>query len=327
MANQPKKLLVLSSGGDAPGMNAAIRAAVRSARYYDIDVYGAENGYTGLMQEQIMPLSEADVANCIMRGGTILKTGRCPAFKEKAVRDQCRAFLKQQQFDAMIVLGGDGSFAGAELLAEEGGPAVIGIPCTIDNDINGTEYCIGFDTACNTALEAIDKIRDTAFSFDRNFLIEVMGRSSGFLAVEVGIAGGAEVILIPEYPLTPDELVEKIQNKHRKKLASIIVVAESDQPGCSIKLAEDIKNRSGIEYRVCILGHTQRGGTPTVHDRKVASLMGANAVEALRAGHTKLMTAIQKGKYCLTPFPQPGKGTRYFNDEQVLKLNEVICSI
>ncbi len=322
-----KKLLILSSGGDAPGMNTAIRAAVRMALHHKIEVFGTEMGYCGLMNQSIFPMSGDSVANIIMRGGTILKTGRCPGFHEKKERDGCREFLDAQGIDGMIVLGGDGSFSGARLLEDEGGPKVIGIPCTIDNDIVGTEYCIGFDTACNTALEAIDKIRDTAFSLERNFIIEVMGRVSGFLSVDVGIAGGAEMILTPEFPLTIEQLVKRLKKQRRQKLGSLIVAAEAGEPNSTIRIAKEIKALSGIEYKVCILGHIQRGGTPTVIDRKIGSLMGAKAVDALLDGQSKSMTAVQQGELRLTSFPYPNQTTRFFDDETLLRLNEILCEI
>ncbi len=322
-----KKILVLTSGGDAPGMNAAIRAVVRTAHNYGLDVFGSETGYCGLINDNIMPLTNKMVGNCIQRGGTILKTGRCLEFKEKSVRDKVRAFLNNNDISGMVVLGGDGSFAGASSLTQEGGPPVIGIPCTIDNDIAGTEYCIGFDTARNTALSAIDKIRDTALSLEHNFIIEVMGRASGFLALDVGIAGGAEIILTPEFPIETPQLVELIEKRRRQKMASIIVAAEANQPGYTVQLADDIKKLSGLDYRVCILGHTQRGGTPTVTDRKLASIMGAKAVDALLKGESGKMTAAIKGDVVLADFPPPGKGTRYLSDRSLLDVNDIICEI
>ncbi|ATN85648.1 6-phosphofructokinase [Coxiella burnetii] len=322
-----KKLIVLTSGGDAPGMNAAIRAVVRTALHYQFEVYGVTAGFAGLVNGQVVPLNSRAVANCIQRGGTILKTGRFKNFRFKAVRDKAREFLKKLQIDAMIVLGGNGSFAGASKLYQEGGPQMIGIPCTIDNDIQGTDYCIGFDTACNTALQAIDKIRDTAFSHERNFLIEVMGRSSGFIAVNVGIAGGAEIIALPEFHVDIDTLTQKIKKQHGKKSASIIVAAEANQPGHSFEVAKQIKEKTGIEYRVCVLGHTQRGGTPTVKDRVLASLMGAQAIEALKKGLTEKMIAYQNGKIAVAPLPDPDNGTRYFADEALLRVNNIICAM
>ena len=284
MPNQIRKLLILTSGGDAPGMNAAIRAVVRSALHYGMEVFGTEKGYCGLIEQAIFPLGADSVANIIQHGGTILKTGRSDEFKKKTIRDKCRNFLAKEGIDAIVVLGGNGSFLGATLLEQEGGPKVIGIPCTIDNDILGTDYCIGFDTACNTAIKAVDKIRDTAFSIGRNFLIEVMGRSSGFIAAEVGVATGAEIILTPEFPISTEELVLKIKNKQRKKLVSLIIAAEADQPERGFVLAREIKKLSGIDYKVSILGYIQRGGAPSVKDRSTASVMGVMAIEALHKG-------------------------------------------
>lgn len=322
-----KKILVLSSGGDAPGMNAAIRGVVRTALHHNVEVYGTLLGYQGLIEKNIFPLDAGFVGNSIQRGGTILQTGRCLAFKEESVRKECREFLQQQGITGLVVLGGDGSFRGASLLAHESDLRVVGIPCTIDNDIPGTDYTIGFDTARNTALEAIDKIRDTAFSFNRNFLVEVMGRNSGFLAVDVGIAGGAEFILIPEVPMTIASLVERLQNRSRHKRSSIIVVAEANAPGRSFSIAEEIAALSGIEYKVCVLGHTQRGGSPTVQDRKVASIMGYTAVEALLAGEHDKMMAHVNGKVLPVAFPDPQLAANRFDHVELLAMNEMICDV
>lgn len=327
MSNTIKKLLVLTSGGDAPGMNAALRAVVRTAIYHGIEVYGSEMGYCGLTQYKMKPLTTSSVANIIQRGGTILKTGRCIEFIDKKCRDFCRDYLAKENIDAMVVLGGNGSFTGAMLLENEGGPKAIGIPCTIDNDIVGTDYSIGFDTACNTAVEAIDRIRDTAFSHKRNFIIEVMGRSSGFIAVEVGIAVGAEIILTPEFPVSTEELVKKIQKKQREKLVSLIVAAEANQADWCFGLAREIKRVSNIDYKVCVLGYIQRGGSPSAKDRSIASIMGAKAVEALLEGQSKRMVGLQKGQITLAPFPEPGAATRFFEDNDLLRLNNIICEI
>lgn len=327
MANKIKKLLIVTSGGDAPGMNAAIRGVLRTAVYHGIEVYACRGGYQGLIDQNVFPLVPKDSANSIQRGGTFLKTNRCEAFYNRGVRDTCREYLQTLGIDALAVLGGDGSFRGAVLLENEGGPRTVGIPCTIDNDIIGTDYTIGFDTACNTALQAIDKIRDTAFSLNRHFLVEVMGRAAGFLAVDVGIAGGAEFILIPELPISIDELITHIQNRRRKKLASIIVVAEAGQPGRTFGLAENIKEKSGLSYKVCILGHIQRGGAPTVKDRKIASLMGYQAVECLLQGETQKMVALHEEELKFVPFPDPGWGARCFQEADLLKINQIICGM
>lgn len=321
-----KKMIVLTSGGDAPGMNAAIRAVVRTASFYGIKIYGSHLGFQGLIEQKIYPMEAETVANCIQHGGTILKAGRYLPFLEKETRDQCRAFLKEQEIDALVVIGGDGSFKGASLIETEGGPPVIGIPCTIDNDIFGTEYTIGFDTARNTALQAIDKIRDTASSHNRNFLVEVMGRNAGFLAVDVGIAGGAEFILTPEFPLSPEHLAEKIMKPRRVKGSSIIVVAEANKPGRSVAIAATLKELTGLHYRVCILGHTQRGGSPTTLDRKTASIMGHHAVKSLIEGHSHKMVAINHDEVALAPFPTIEQGSRKLVDHELIDLNNVLCT-
>ncbi len=324
-----KKVLVLCSGGDAPGMNATIRAVTRCAIAKNMEVFGTEGGYSGLVNGSIIPLTHKSVANCLQRGGTFLKTARCPQFRLKAARDQCWNFLEKNGINCLVVLGGDGSFQGASLLSSENlnRLQVIGIPCTIDNDIPGTDYCIGFDTARNTALQAIDKIRDTAFSTDRNFLIEVMGRASGFLAVDVGIAGGAEMMLIPEFPVSLDIIIDKIQRSQRHKMASIIVVAEAGQAGHSFKIAEEIKAKTGILYTVCILGHTQRGGSPTLIDRKTAALMGAKAISSLEEGLTQKMIAVSGNEIITTDFPTPGQCTQYFADQKLIELNNILCNV
>lgn len=332
MALQPvdrKKILIICSGGDSPGMNAAIRAVVRCGIAKNISVFGAAGGYGGLVNESLIELNQKSVANCLQRGGTFLKTGRCPEFHKKTVRDQCRQFLKNRRINGLIVLGGNGSFQGATLLSAEEPTdiQVIGIPCTIDNDIPNTDYCIGFDTARNTALQAIDKIRDTAFSTDRNFLIEVMGRASGFLAVDVAIAGGAEMVLIPEFPISTETLIHNIKHSQRHKMASIIVVAEGGKTGHSVQLAEEIKAKTGILYTVCILGHTQRGGSPTAMDRKMAALMGAQTIDAFLAGETQKMTASRGHHIVMAPFPSPQQSTEFFADQKLLELNNILCNV
>lgn len=324
MGKRFNKLLVLTSGGDAPGMNAAVRSVVRSAISQGIEVYGSRFGYRGIIARDVKLLTFSSVKNCIQRGGTILGTKRYPEFKAKAVRDEARAVLKELGIDCLVVIGGDGSFRGAYLLHQEGGPACIGIPATIDNDINGTQYTLGFDTACNTALDAIDKIRDTASSHLRHFIVEVMGRNAGFLATQVGLAGGAEQVLIPEEPMNIDALVNALQERHSKRSSSIMVVAEADCPGRSLKIAAEIEQKSGLEYKVCILGHIQRGGSPTVVDRSVGSMMGYKAVEALLAGETGKMVAMQNNNYILSPFPDIEHSQRPYTDEMFLKVNSVL---
>lgn len=322
-----KRILVLCSGGDAPGMNAAIRAIVRTGSYHGIDVFGARLGYIGLINQDIFKMTPDSVAHCIQRGGTILKTGRTDEFKQKTTRQTIGQFLKKSEIDGLIVLGGDGSFRGATLLSQECSLHVIGIPCTIDNDIVGTDYTIGFDTARNTALNAIDKIRDTADSHNRNFLVEVMGGKTGFLALEVGIAGGAEFILIPEVDISIASLAQRIRAPRRKKLGSIIVVAEANEPGRSVRIAEQLQHYAELEYRVCILGHTQRGGAPSAWDRQVACVMGAKAIEAILAGESNKMTAMVHGSYRLVDFPSEHQAIKTLSDTSLLTLNDILCDI
>ena len=327
MTNLIKKIAVLTSGGDAPGMNAGIRAVVRTALANDIEPYGVKNGFQGLVENEIEKLNHESVANCIQRGGTILKTKRYDKFKDPAVRKIAVDVLQQHEIDALVVLGGDGSFRGAKLLAEQSNIKTIGIPCTIDNDIMGTPYTIGFDTARNTALTAIDRIRDTAFSHSVNFLVEVMGRASGFLAMDVGIAGGAEFVMIPELATSTEQLIERISSRSRMKLGSIIVVAEADEAGRSFNISKDIKKAIDIDYKVCVIGHTQRGGTPTVHDRKVASLMGYSAVKFIMAGHSNKMIGYDDEVCFMTDFPDIEAGSRTLTNEQLFEINNILCDI
>lgn len=321
-----KNIVVLTSGGDAPGMNAAIRAVVRTGHYFGLKVFGCRSGFQGLVEQKIFPLEPEDVANCIQHGGTILNADRSVSFFQKSIRDQCRAFLKMQKIDGIVVIGGNGSFKGASLLYSEGGPAVIGIPGTIDNDIPGTEYTIGFDTARNTALQAIDKIRDTASSHHRNFLVEVMGRDTGFLAVDVGIAGGAEFILTPEFAISIEELAKKIMQPRRTKLSSIIIVAEAAHPGRSVKIAEQLEQLTHVPYRVCIVGHTQRGGSPTTLDRMIASRMGYFAIKALLDKQSNKMIAINNNQLTLAPLPDLTAQPRVFTQKELLDINDILCS-
>lgn len=289
-------IAVLTSGGDSPGMNPAVRGVVRAALNNGIQVYGVQRGYSGLLAGDLRVMTSASVRNIVQRGGTILKSDRCETFKKKAVRRQAIEVLEQNGIDALVVIGGDGSLTGAHLLAEESDIAVLGLPGTIDNDIFGTEDTIGFDTAVNTALDAIDKIRDTASSHERHFLVEVMGRNSGFLATHVGIAAGAEMVIVPEYEVHIEQLGLQLCESRRtgKGSSGIIVVAEGREPGLTYRLAQQLKQQ-GEEPRVCILGHIQRGGRPSGHDRVLASSLGAMAVSYLLAGYSDIMVGVTRG--------------------------------
>ncbi len=277
-----KRIGVLTSGGDSPGMNAAVRAVVRKAIYHNIEVYGIYNGYQGLLNGNIKKLEIGSVGDIIHRGGTMLYTARCPEFKERDVQLQGIEQLKKFGIEGLVVIGGDGSYRGAKALTEHGFPC-IGVPGTIDNDIPGTEFTIGFDTALNTIIDSIDKIRDTATSHERTYVIEVMGRNAGDLALWAGLAGGAESILIPEENYDMNDIINKLKRGHdRGKKHSIIIVAEG--VGSGMEIGEDIQKRTGLETRVTVLGHVQRGGSPTATDRVLASRLAANAVELLLDG-------------------------------------------
>lgn len=302
LPKQKKSIAVLTSGGDAPGMNAAIRAVVRYALAHGCSVHGIIKGYSGLLEGEIHLLNASSVANIIQRGGTILKTDRCEAFYKKSVRREAANILRRKEIDGLVVIGGDGSFTGAHLMEKETGFPTIGVPGTIDNDIEGTEDTIGFDTAVNTAIDAIDRIRDTASSHDRIFLVEVMGRSSGFIGLEVAIGGGAETVILPEKKETIQSVVKTIERGiKRGKTSSIIVVSEGNKPGLSSRLAKDLLSR-GYNPKVCILGHTQRGGSPTAHDRLLASALGATAVGYLLQGKSNAMVGVRANEVVLVPF-------------------------
>jgi 6-phosphofructokinase 1 len=298
-----KKIGVLTSGGDSPGMNAAFRAVVRTANANNFDVIAIRHGYKGLIEESMKQVGPEDVSNIIQRGGTVLKSARCEEFRSPEGREKAAAVLKKNKIEALITIGGDGTFQGAALLAKEHGVNVIGIPATIDNDLVGTDETIGYDTALNTAMEAIDKIRDTADAHDRLFLVEVMGRDAGFIALETGIAGGAELILLPE-SLTDIEEVKKSLNEvlSAQRRSSLVVIAEGDETGGALKISEALKpDFSKYEMRVCILGHVQRGGNPTARDRVLASRLGAAAVNVLAEGHSEVMVGVVNNKIKLTP--------------------------
>lgn len=297
-----KKIGILTSGGDAPGMNAGIRAAVRAALVNDLEIFGIRWGYEGLLCGDIVPLDRKAVANIVHQGGTILGTARSEEFKTKEGRARAIKFLQDTGIEGLVLIGGDGTFRGGTLLSQECGVSIVGIPGTIDNDCYGTDYTIGFDTAINTALEAIDRIRDTATAHNRLFFVEVMGHHTGFIALESGIAGGAEELMIPEVPVSVDELCQHLERNFKVgKRSSIVVVAEADHPGESFRIAQKVKDKAGFDSRVCILGHVQRGGAPTARDRVLASRLGVAAVKALLDGRGGYMVGEINSEIALTP--------------------------
>ncbi len=300
--NAVKRIAVLTSGGDAPGMNAAIRAVVRTTIALGSEAMGIQRGYAGLLEGLVHPLVPSSVANIIQRGGTILRTSRCPEFHKVSGRKKAIEILRRQGVDSLVVIGGDGSFRGAHLLHQESGIPVIGVPGTIDNDIPGTDDTIGFDTAVNTGIQLIDKIRDTASSHDRIFLVEVMGRHSGMIALHTGIGGGAESIIVPEVKSSLDSICESIDRGVRRgKTSSIIVVAEGCQFGGVTPLAKELEKR-GYSTKIAILGHTQRGGSPSAHDRLLSSTLGAVAVHALLSGVKEGMVGVKGREVQITSF-------------------------
>jgi 6-phosphofructokinase 1 len=311
MPIKPKHIAVLTSGGDAPGMNAAIRSVVRSCSHFNLECSGVYRGYQGLIEGDVRPLNPRSVNNIINKGGTKLKSARSLDFHDKKGRKNAYENLKKHNVDALIVIGGDGSFTGGMIFEQEHKIPVIGVPGTIDNDIYGTSHTIGYDTALNTVVEAIDKIRDTAISHNRLFFVEVMGRDAGHIALNVGIGAGAEEILIPEENLGLDRLLESLKrSKKSGKSSSIVVVAEGDKIGKNVfELAEHVEeNMPDYEVRVSVLGHIQRGGTPSCFDRVLASRMGLKAVECLIGGVSGQMVGIQNGEMILTPLNKAIKG-------------------
>jgi len=289
-----KNIVVLTSGGDAPGMNACIRAVVRTAIYHGFKVYGVERGYQGLIEGLFTPMDSSSVSNIIQRGGTIIKTARCKEFETMEGRRLAFENLQMNHIEGVIAIGGNGTYAGAAQFYKEFSFPIIGAPGTIDNDLYGTDYTIGYDTAINTALDAIDKIRDTADSFDRTFFVEVMGRDSGFIAMDVGLAGGAEAILVPELHNELDHLIGILQSGWgRKKGSQLIVVAEGDDEGGVYEVVKKIKKYiPSLDPRMVVLGHIQRGGSPTARDRVLASRLGAAAVMAIMEGKENIAVGI-----------------------------------
>ena len=320
-------IAVLTSGGDAPGMNAAIRAVVRTGLYHHLNVFGVMYGYKGMLTGEIFPMESKSVANIIQRGGTVLKTARCKEFYEADGRKKAYENLKKFGIDGLVVIGGDGSFKGAQKFSQEFDIPCIGLPGTIDKDIAGSDFTIGFDTAVNTAVEAIDKIRDTADAHDRLFIIEVMGRDAGYIALHSGIATGAEHILMPERKTDIDDVINDLMaNERRQKMVNLIVVAEGDEFGGANEVARHVKERMPqLDTRVCILGHIQRGGSPTCIDRLIASRMGYAAVDALMEGTHNVMIGIVNNKIQYTPLDKAVKAKQKI-DAEWFKIVKILAS-
>lgn len=322
-----KRIGVMTSGGDSPGMNAAIRAVVRAGVYHGLEVFGIERGYQGLIDGRIKPMGARAVSGIVNRGGTLLRSARCQAFYEPEGRAQAAKQVETHGIDGLVVIGGDGSYQGALKLHEEHGIRCIGVPGTIDNDIGGTDFTIGYDTALNTAMDAIDRIRDTAASHDRIFFVEVMGRHSGYLAMMSGIAGGAEEILVPETPTDLAKLADDLAKAREKgKTSSIVVVAEGDEAGNAIDVAKKVQELGGFaNVRVAVIGHLQRGGSPTAFDRILASRLGLKAVEALVDGITGKMTGISANRVVLRPLSEAWECRTQF-DPSFLRVAHILST-
>lgn len=315
---------VLTSGGDAPGMNACIRAVTRVARNRDLRILGVEHGYTGLIEGSYTEMIRSSVSNIIQRGGTILKSARSSEFMSKEGRAKAAQAMRDARMDALIVIGGDGTNRGADLFYHEHGIPIVSCPGTIDNDLYGTDFTIGYDTAVNTALESMDKIRDTADAFERTFYIEVMGRHSGFIALDVGIGSGAEYIAIPENETKVESILEIFKKQRSTKRSNMIIVAEGDEAGGAITLAEKVKEVTGIDYRVTILGHVQRGGSPTARDRILASKLGGAAVVALVEGKHNIMVGEVNNRITFTPMRETYE-TKKVIDPDLWALSKILA--
>ncbi len=314
-----KRIGVLTSGGDAPGMNAAIRAVVRGCVYHNVEVEGIFQGYAGLIEGDFKRLNERSVAKILGRGGTILKSSRCVEFMSSEGRKKAFAQIKKNGVDALITIGGNGTLTGAHIFTEEFGLPIMGVPGSIDNDLFGTDHCIGFDTATNTVVDAVDKIRDTATSHNRLFFVEVMGRSSGFIALKSGIATGAIAIILPEDEMSVEELVDTLtRSESSGKTSSIVIVAEGSKSGGAYAIANAVtKKHAQYETRVSILGHLQRGGAPSCYDRVIASRMGLGAVEGLIEGKTDCMVGIINDRETYTPLKESISQTNVPNRDEL----------
>jgi 6-phosphofructokinase 1 len=318
------RIAILTSGGDAPGMNASLRSSVRVAKSLNWTVFGVRRGYRGLIYGELDEMGSRSVSNIIQRGGTILRASRCKEFETEEGLQQAKRTLEAFGVQGLIVIGGDGSFRGAVALSKVWDGQVIGVPGTIDNDLVGTDLTIGFDTAVNTAVDAIDKIRDTAEAQERYFLVEVMGREAGFIALEAGLSGGAEEILVPEIHCDLGEIHKRLmQGKQRGKSSSIIVVAEGNHEGNAFEIAAKLKTLCGIEYRVVVLGHIQRGGSPTARDRILATKLGSYAVDLLAEGKTGVMAGEIKGELVATPLELTWT-TKKPLDPYLMRLNTIL---
>lgn len=327
MAKKVTKIGVLTSGGDSPGMNAAIRAVVRTGIYHGLEVFGIMRGYQGMIEDDIFKMESRSVANIIQRGGTVLKTARCKEFFEKEGRRKAYDNLKRRGIDGLVIIGGDGSFRGAVKFSGEYDIPCIGLAGTIDKDIIGTDFTIGFDTAVNTAVEAIDKIRDTMDAHDRIFIIEVMGRDAGYIALHSGIATGAENILIPERKTNMQDIIlSLLEKERRKKLVNLIVVAEGDDFGGANEVQKVLQESlPKAEIRVCILGHIQRGGSPSCIDRLIASRMGYHAVESLLEGRHNVFVGILNNKMHYIPLENAVKNKGKISEEW-MKIVKILAS-
>ena len=326
MGKDIKRIAVLTSGGDAPGMNAAIRAVVRTATYHDLHIYGIRRGYEGMIDGEISRLETRSVGNIMHRGGTILKTARSETFLTVQGRKQAYESLQAHDIDALITIGGNGTFTGAKVFAKEFDIPIIGIPGTIDNDLYGTDYTIGFDTAVNTAVEAVDRIRDTADSHNRLFFVEVMGRHAGYIALNTGIASGASSIMIPETKIEVEDLISNLKKAaKRKKLFSLVIVAEGNQNGGATELAQLVREQFDYyDTKVTIIGHLQRGGAPSGFDRVLASRLGFMAVEGLLAGKKEVMVGMRKSQISYTRLGDAIKKSKN-PDADLLRMAEILA--
>ena len=320
------KVGIFTSGGDAPGMNACIRAAVRTTLHAGKSVVGIYQGYQGMIDANFQPMTSRSVSNIIQLGGTILKTARCDAFRTPEGRKQAYHNLKAAGIDGLIAIGGDGTFTGAEVLSREHNIPIVCIPGTIDNDLYGSDFTLGYDTATNTVIEAIDKIRDTAASHDRLFFVEVMGRDSGCIALNAGIAGGAEAILLPEKSTAIENLCTQLQNAAKsKKSSTIVIVAEGEENGGAYNVAKEVKARFNFyDAKVTILGHLQRGGSPSSFDRVLASRLGFAAVRRLLAGETRIMVGLHSNEIKTTPLTEVLNRKAFKLSEDMLEMMDVL---